>query len=671
MAVEPWLLNQNAVSGQSSAKLTLADFQKKLEANFVEIFSFERDAYGNLKVDGIGLEQEGTLFVDPGTGETVTAPQKLAAIFDFSRDLHRSLFLKTPGRILVGLASLALVFLAVSGIGLHLKRAGGLRAIFGAIKVLDYKRDGHAQWSRLLLVPILIIALSGVYLSAVRFAPVPPPTVLALAEAKLDWAQLPLAEVDKVTYPVLEGEPMVIELKDKVLHVDKAKGVLTKVEQKPFTERLKVVNFWLHTGEGTIGWAGVLLVTSLVMVFLSITGLQMMVQKLKLKASKPVLSENADITVLVGSETGHTWRFAQALAHAYQQLSIKVNLLGMEHLSALQGNHTLLLLTSTYGDGEAPENARDILAQIGTKLAAAPSVQFGVLGFGAREYPGFCAFAETLRNQMLNFTNTVEVVPYMTVDNQSVVQFVDWVKALNHGLQTNLKVDTQQLRPLRKKNLATFQVIEKRVQSETFLLKIGHAATLGVRSGDLLGVYPPTENVERYYSIAKVGPTTLLLVIKRTGLCSNYLGHLAEGECFEAFLKHNPTFYHPTDSVPVLMIANGTGIAPFLGMFSARSTLFWGGRYLSDTCLFEPYLGQVNHQMAFSREVTPAYVQDILVRREDDVVQLLEAGGYLMICGSLDMLRGVWQQLDLLTAKHHLPSAEVLKKQGRILTDCY
>ena len=97
LAVEPWFLSQNAVSGQSKPDLTLAEFQEKLNENFLEVFSFEKDAYGNLKVEGVGLEKEGTLFVNAETGEIVTTPKGLHPVFDLSRDLHRSLFLKTPG----------------------------------------------------------------------------------------------------------------------------------------------------------------------------------------------------------------------------------------------------------------------------------------------------------------------------------------------------------------------------------------------------------------------------------------------------------------------------------------------------------------------------------------------------------------------------------------------
>src|SRR6218665_118155 len=82
LAVEPWFLSQNSVSGHHKPDLTLAAFQEKLSESFLEIFSFEKDAYGNIKVEGIGLEKEGTLFVSSETGQVLNAPKQLSTIFD-------------------------------------------------------------------------------------------------------------------------------------------------------------------------------------------------------------------------------------------------------------------------------------------------------------------------------------------------------------------------------------------------------------------------------------------------------------------------------------------------------------------------------------------------------------------------------------------------------------
>ncbi len=671
LAVEPWLLSQNAVSGKHKPDLTLVSFQETLNESFLEVFGFEKDAYGNIKVDGIGIEKEGTLFVNAGTGEVLEAPEQLAAVFDLSRDLHRSLFLKTPGRLLVGLASLALVFLVVSGIGLHIKRTGGLKAIFKSIKILEIKRDGHARWSRLFFIPILIIAVTGTYLSVARFVKLPGNEVMTAGFGDIPLNKILLSEVRKVSYPVVEEDPLVIELADKILYFDKANEKLIRVERVSAGEQMRALSFTLHTGEGTKGWSGLLLLTSLVMVFLSITGFQMVAEKWKQKKHQKVWRDDADIIILVGSETGHTWRFADALEEAYRKLNMKVSMLGIENFPELSGRKKVLFLTSTYGDGDAPENARGTLEKLKAKTGKAESVQFGVLGFGSSAYPAFCSFAERLRDQLSALENTQEMTPYMTVDNLSVVQFIDWVKALSKSQKISLTVDLKRLHPVRKKGLESFEILEKKEQGETFLLRVTHADRLKIQSGDLLGVYPPGENIERFYSIASVSSEELVLIIKRTGLCSNFLGDLVTGQSFEGYLKRNPTFYYPANNRPVLMIANGTGIAPFIGMQAPESLLYWGGRNETDFDLFSHYTGTGNYHLVFSREKDPAYVQDLLLRRENEVAEVFRNEGTVMICGSLTMLKGVLDQLDTLTVNYQLPSVDHLKKQGKILMDCY
>lgn len=671
LAVEPWLLSRNAVSGPMEDQTTFPEFKEKLGEHFLEIFSLEQDAYGNLKVEGIHEERDGTMYVHARRGDVVAAPGTLHPVFDFSRDLHRSLFLKTPGRILVGLASLAMLILTVSGIGLHFKRAGGWKGILKRIRVQEMKRDGHALWSRLFWALILILATTGVCLSVIRFVSPAANQQLNITGADFPLDRVLLRDIRKVTFPVDADEPLIVETTDHILHYENGNGVLLQAELLSSTERFRLFNFWLHTGEGLKYWAVLLGIASVVLLFLVCTGFQMVVDRWRHGRSKEIISADADTYILVGSETHHTWRFARALQEALQAVQQPVNLLGMEHLPQLTGTKTLYVLSSTYGDGDAPENARNVLSQLEQKLSGADRIRFSVLGFGSRDYPAFCAFAEQLHEQLRRFPNTEEIVPFMTVDKLSIVQFVDWVKALNKRSEQQLNVATEKLHPVRRKKQDRFQVLDKKEHGDTFLLEIRFDSRLKIRSGDLIGVYPPQENIERFYSIAVLDDSTLMLVVKRTGKCSEYLGQLASGQTFEGYIKTNPGFHLPDTGKPVLMIANGTGIAPFLGMQAPGNWLYWGGKYEADFDLFKGYFQDKNYKTVFSRERDLAYVQDLILPHETMVATLLRNQGLIMICGSLTMLKGVEQQIELVATRNGLPSVDTLKKQGLIMVDCY
>ena len=88
------------------------------------------------------------------------------------------------------------------------------------------------------------------------------------------------------------------------------------------------------------------------------------------------------------------------------------------------------------------------------------------------------------------------------------------------------------------------------------------------KSGDLLAVCPPNEKNERLYSIGKDNHGHILLSIKihAHGVCSNYLNSLVTYSKFDAEFRKNKAFNFPKKASMVTMIANGTGIIPFVGM---------------------------------------------------------------------------------------------------------
>jgi sulfite reductase (NADPH) flavoprotein alpha-component len=677
LAIEPMLLNAYSVSGQIEEDVTLQEFKELLEVSFLEIYAIEIDAYSNIKVEGISEKDENEVYVRRDDARIVKPPRKLATIFEFSRDLHRSLFLKTPGRILMGIASFGLILLIISGINLQIKRAGGWKNILKITKMIDFKRDAHALLSKILLIPIFIIAVSGFALSLLRFLPESndPNKVTHHQNAIQNPQSILLKDVKKVTFAIDQDELTKVELHDNTILLDH-KDEIQMVSNNAPRQRILNLNFFLHTGEGSTNWAIVLLITAIVMVFLSVTGFIMLVSKYKTKALVPTVLADvvaAEKIILVGSETGNTWRFAHAFKQAYEMLNEPIQVLSLDKLPPLEGNKTIFILTSTYGDGDAPENAKNTLNTISDKIRSAQQINFAILGFGSRAYPEFCAFAETLRQKISEIPNTTEVVPYATVNNQSVYEYLEWIKSVNTHLKQDLVINTDELKPQRKKNLDTFTIKERRQEGETFIMTIVHQCFVWINSGDLIGIYPPECNIERYYSIAVIGKNKLVLVIKKTGVCSNYLADLVIGDTFQGFIKQNSHFYMPQSDEKVMLISNGTGIAPFLGMIqnTKNASLYWGGRYFNDFELFKPYFSDANITTVFSKEANRAYVQDALSLDESGLIATIQSSGTIMICGSITMMKGVMNVIEKVIEKHGLPSIAQLKENGKILVDCY
>lgn len=172
------------------------------------------------------------------------------------------------------------------------------------------------------------------------------------------------------------------------------------------------------------------------------------------------------------------------------------------------------------------------------------------------------------------------------------------------------------------------------------------------------------------------------------GVATNYLASLAPGDKLQVSVRGSHQAFHlPKDSknVPVIMIASGTGLAPFRGFIQERAAQVAAGRTLAPATLFygcrDPdkdllyadllkrweQLGAVSLRFAFSRAPDKSegckYVQDRLYHDRADVVKQFDAGAKLFVCGSRAVGDGV-QECLIKIAK------EVIKEtQGREADD--
>src|SRR5690606_21769998 len=124
------------------------------------------------------------------------------------------------------------------------------------------------------------------------------------------------------------------------------------------------------------------------------------------------------------------------------------------------------------------------------------------------------------------------------------------------------------------RNLDKLFVLGKTIVTEneqTFVITF-NGDKLKFTSGDLLAIYPANDNRERLYSIGKVdGNIQLVVKLYENGLGSEFLNSLSAGDVINARIISNTSFHLPTKAPAIAMVANGTGIAPFLGMIAQNS----------------------------------------------------------------------------------------------------
>ncbi|MBT1704107.1 PepSY domain-containing protein [Chryseosolibacter indicus] len=682
--------------------ISLTETLTVLRKAYPEITEISVDHNQHIVLQGVDANGDDVeAYINPRTGALSGKPEKKSDFIQWITALHRSLFLHEAGRFFIGLNAFLLMLISVSGIALIIQRQEGIRRFFSRIVKDDFAQYYHVVTGRLALIPIFIIALSGTYLSLVRFNLLPQPkinheveTVASDSPSEKNIADFAvfsntmLSEVRKIEFPFSDDpdEYYVLKLKDREMVIDQFTGNVLSNVQYPFTALLETLSLDLHTGRTSIVWAIVLAIASLNILFFIYSGFSMTVRRIATRITNKHKPHESEFILLVGSENGSTLRFANAI---HQQLLANKRtsfLAELNNYAVFPKAKHLVVFTSTHGLGHAPSNANKLVSLL-SKNTQTQSVYTSVVGFGSHAYPDFCGYARTVDEVLARQPWAEPLVTLHTVDDKSPLQFTQWVKAWNE--KTGLSLTTAPaLYNGVPEGLRKMHVLEKTMvasNDETFLLTLKPDRKTVFTSGDLLAIYPDNNGKERLYSISKSkGNIQLAVKLHPSGSGSRYLYDLNPGAVISARIVHNKGFHFPQPAPAVALIANGTGIAPFLGMveqnkkktevhlycgFRRRTELIQRYEGFADEYMQKQHLKTFN--IAFSQEENHCYVMDLIKRDAKFFVNLLAVGGVVMICGSLAMLQDVEATLDQICIKRFGAGIATYKSSGQVVADCY
>ncbi|WP_345949608.1 PepSY domain-containing protein [Mucilaginibacter sp. PAMB04274] len=680
-------------------QITLAQTLPALRKTYPDISELTVDANQFVQVKASDAQGKNlAAYIDPLTGKVLGIPAQKNEFFQWVNDLHRSLFLHETGRFFIGLTAFLLLLITLSGTVLVIQRQRGLKRFFTRIVRDNFAQYYHVVLGRLALVPIFIIALTGAYLSLARFGLVE----IKKATLKIDFNAIrseperkpaeiaifkntKLAQVQSIEFPFSEDaeDYYTLKLNDRELTVNQITGDILSEVKYPTAVVLTTLSLNLHTGKASALWAVVLAVASASILFFIYSGFAITFKRRANRVKNKYTAATAEFIILVGSENGSTFGFAQAVHQQLLKQDKRSFITELNSYTAFPQAKHLIVLTATYGLGDAPTNASRV-AGLFQKYQQPQEVLYSVIGFGSHAYPDFCKFAFEVNQLLAHQTWAKPLLDIHTVNDKSPAEFNLWAEAWSQqsGVVLAALPEWQSTRPSR---LETFIVTRTTAGSDdTFLIRLQAKRKIKATSGDLLAIYPANDHRERLYSIGVIDKEIQLSVRLHTeGLGSGFLHRLSEGQSIQARLVNNDHFHFPSKAAEVVMICNGTGIAPFLGMIGQNLQrtpchLYCGFRDGASFAIYQPFLEEAKAvqklsrlHVARSREGEMQYVSHLIDRDINFIARILNGGGVLMICGSLSMQKDVVALLETACQSQLGQSLSVYQSHGQILMDCY
>lgn len=206
------------------------------------------------------------------------------------------------------------------------------------------------------------------------------------------------------------------------------------------------------------------------------------------------------VTIAWGSQTGNS----ESLAKKFSKIAAKsgveplvIDLAKLDHSSLIELEN-LIIITSTYGEGEAPDNAQAFYNFLHSDEAPKlEKLKYSVLSVGDSAYPDFCqcGIDFDLRLQALGAT---PLIPRVDLDIDYDDAYTNWTSDILAIFGSAISADeTSEEQGITKKNPYTAEILnlynlnEESSERETTHVEIClKDSGISYAAGDALGVYP-------------------------------------------------------------------------------------------------------------------------------------------------------------------------------------
>ncbi len=222
-------------------------------------------------------------------------------------------------------------------------------------------------------------------------------------------------------------------------------------------------------------------------------------------ATAAVVGDPVPITILVGSQTGNTEALGKKLSKKLSKSNFIPNVVDMAsyEVGNLASEKHVLVMTSTYGDGEAPDNANDLHTWIRSEAATSlAGVKFSVFGMGDSEYPDFNQCAKEFQEAFIKL-GAEQITDPVYCDVEYDDDYKSWETSIINILGAaapSVADDEEEEDGFTKKNpfgadiTKNFNLNDLSSARETHHVEFSlEGSDLAYEAGDALGVYPQND----------------------------------------------------------------------------------------------------------------------------------------------------------------------------------
>jgi len=251
-------------------------------------------------------------------------------------------------------------------------------------------------------------------------------------------------------------------------------------------------------------------------------------------ASSVLAKPQSQLTILYGSETGHSHELAEKLAEKAANKSIAATVINMYDYNTKKIGEevNVAIIVSTHGEGDPPDMAGDFYKFItGKRAPKLDKLNFSVLALGDKSYKHFCKTGEDI-DAAIRKQGAFRVAPLVKCDVDYEVSAEIWMNNFLLNLAPAVKLESSQNVEVKivteeysKKNPFMATVLEKVKITGPDSDKEVYHLELSLEESGL--TYLPGDSV----GIFAVNPESLVeQILQKTGFDPEYVVTLENGE---------------------------------------------------------------------------------------------------------------------------------------------